>query len=105
MKTGQCKFGATCKFHHPQPRDIPVSTQLPVQHPTAVPPPFVGPALYSVHSPSVYSSQQYGIVLARPSLFPPYVPGPYGPVFVSPEMVQYPGWSPYQVSSIELLIG
>ncbi|KAK4770915.1 hypothetical protein SAY87_031447 [Trapa incisa] len=98
MKTGQCKFGASCKFHHPQPTDIPVSTSLPIQHPTAVPAPFLGPTLFSVHSPSSYSSQQYGVVLARPPLFPSYVSGPYGPVFVSPEMIQYPGWNPYQAT-------
>ncbi|OWM71266.1 hypothetical protein CDL15_Pgr011393 [Punica granatum] len=94
--TGECKFGATCKFHHPQPADIPVSAPLPVQHPPTMPTPFVGPALYPVQSSSVHSSQPYGFVVARPSLLPSYGPGPYGPVLVSPGMVQYPGWSPYQ---------
>ncbi|KAK4770434.1 hypothetical protein SAY87_030966 [Trapa incisa] len=99
MKTGQCKFGATCKFHHPQPADIPVSTPFPVQHTDPVPAPFVGPVLYSVQPLSVNSSQQYGAVVTRPSLLPSYVPGPYSPVLVSPGMVYYSGWSPYQATA------
>lgn len=28
LKTGQCKFGATCKFHHPKDIQIPLSGEL-----------------------------------------------------------------------------
>ncbi|KAJ6430581.1 hypothetical protein OIU84_021889 [Salix udensis] len=93
IKTGQCKFGATCKFHHPQPGNI----QIPAQSPAPQIAPVPGPTLYpSVQSPSVPSSQQYGVMVARPPLLPgSYVQGPYGPVLLSPSVVPYPSWSPY----------
>lgn len=84
VKTGQCKFGVTCKFHHPQPSGIQIS----------------GPSIYpTAQSPS---SQQYGVVagnwpVARPALLPgSYIPGTYGPVLLSPGMVPFSGWNPYQ---------
>lgn len=98
LKTGQCKFGPTCKFHHPQP----ASQVTPV--PTPVPPPTVYPP---VQSPSVPSAQQYPFVVARPPLLPsPYgqgpYGGPYGTVLVSPGMVPYQSWSPYPVGRCEV---
>ncbi|GMJ02048.1 hypothetical protein like AT5G18550 [Hibiscus trionum] len=85
VKTGRCKFGATCKFHHPAPSPAPRV------------PPVPSPTLYStVQSPSGPSSQQYGVVMARPPLMPgPYVQGPYGPMLLSPGMVPFPSWNPY----------
>ncbi|KAK4744542.1 hypothetical protein SAY87_010854 [Trapa incisa] len=94
MKTRWCKFGATCKFNHPQPADIPVSMPFPVQHPDPTPASFVGP----VHPPSVHSSQQYGAMVTGSSLLPSYVPDPSSHVLVSPGMIYYPGWSPYQAT-------
>jgi len=95
IKTGQCKFGATCKFHHPQPGNI----QIPAQSLAPQIAPVPGPTLYpSVQSPSVPSSQQYGVMVARPPLLPgSYVQGPYGPVLLSPSVVPYPSWNPYPV--------
>ncbi|KAL5975331.1 hypothetical protein ACLOJK_032010 [Asimina triloba] len=85
VKTGQCKFGSTCKFHHPQPAGI----SLPASAPTFYP---------AVQSPSV-PPPQYGMTswpVARPPVVPnSYVQGPYGPVLISPGVVQVPGWSPY----------
>ncbi|KAG6764892.1 hypothetical protein POTOM_032381 [Populus tomentosa] len=94
IKTGQCKFGATCKFHHPQPGNM----QIPAQSLAPQIAPVPGPTLYpSVQSPSVPSSQQYGVMVARPPLLPgSYVQGPYGPVLLSPSVVPYPSWNPYQ---------
>ncbi|CAH8361613.1 unnamed protein product [Eruca vesicaria subsp. sativa] len=83
MRTGQCKFGLTCKFNHP----------LPQQHPSQT----IYPTLQSQPMPS---SQQYGLVLTRPSLLPgSYIPSPYGPPMVLPQgMVTYPNWNPYPAS-------
>ncbi|XP_058076504.1 zinc finger CCCH domain-containing protein 32-like isoform X3 [Magnolia sinica] len=85
VKTGQCKFGVTCKFHHPQPAGISVPAPAPTFYPT-------------VQSPSV-PSPQYGMAswqVARPQLVPSsYVQGPYGPMLLSPGVLQVPGWSPY----------
>ncbi|KAF5736961.1 zinc finger CCCH domain-containing protein 34-like [Tripterygium wilfordii] len=94
VKTGHCKFGATCKFHHPQPANIQVPAPAQV---APVPTPVPAPAIYHpVQSPSVPSSQQYGVVVARPSVLAgSYVQGPYGPVLLSPGMVPISGWSPY----------
>ncbi|XP_038704633.1 zinc finger CCCH domain-containing protein 34-like isoform X2 [Tripterygium wilfordii] len=95
VKTGQCKFGATCKFHHPQAHIQFPAPAVPAQV-SPVPTP-VAPATYhSVQSPSVPSSQQYRVVVARPPLLScSYVQGPYGPVLLSPGMVPILGWSPY----------
>lgn len=97
VKTGQCKFGVTCKFHHPQPAGI----QLPA--PAPGPLSSVPSAIYpTVQSPSVASSQQYGVVagnwpVARPALLPgSYLPGTYGPVLIPPGMIPFQGWNPYQ---------
>ncbi|CAJ1969093.1 unnamed protein product [Sphenostylis stenocarpa] len=88
LKTGQCKFGITCKFHHPQP----VGTPLPAS----------APQFYQqVQSPSVPLPEQYGgastnLRVARPPVMSgSYVQGAYGPVLLSPGVVQFPGWSHY----------
>lgn len=100
MKTGQCKFGETCKFHHPIPAISLPSRALQCAH---IPSPVTPSALYpSLQSPSGPSSQQYGVVLARPSLLSgSYVQGPYH-MLVTPGVVPVPGWSPYQVGQLKL---
>lgn len=102
MKTGQCKFGPTCKFHHPQPAGVHAAPS-PAQQVTPLPTPVPAPTVYpTVQSPSVPSAQQYGVVVARPPLLPSsYVQGPYGPMLVSPGMVPYQSWSPYPVGRCE----
>jgi len=58
----------------------------------------------TMQSPSVPSSQQYGVMVARPPLLPgSYVQGPYGPVLLSPSLVPYPSWSPYPVGQWKFL--
>ncbi|PNY06222.1 zinc finger CCCH domain-containing protein 32-like [Trifolium pratense] len=88
LKTGQCKFGVTCKFHHPQP----AGTSLPAS----------APQFYQqVQSPTVPLPEQFGgaspsVRVARPPVLPgSYVQGAYGPVLLSPGVVPFPGWSPY----------
>ncbi|KAJ4823473.1 hypothetical protein Tsubulata_034633 [Turnera subulata] len=97
VKTGQCKFGATCKFHHPQPANIQIPAQSVPPQVSPVPAPLPAPAVYpTVQSPSGPSSQQYGVVVARPPLLPgSYIQGPYGPLLLPPGVVSYPSWSPY----------
>lgn len=108
VKTGQCKFGVTCKFHHPQPAGIPMPAPGPgsLTASAAVP----TPAMYPTGpSPSVQSSQQYGVIqgnwpVARPPMLQgSYVPGSYGPMILPPGVVPVPGWTPYQVGVAELL--
>ncbi|KAJ0791095.1 putative transcription factor C3H family [Helianthus annuus] len=91
LKTGQCKFGIACKFHHPQPTG------------ESMPPAASARPFYStVQSPS---PEQYaagpsaaGYRVARPPLVPgSYPPGAYGPILLSPGMVPLPNWSPYSV--------
>ncbi|KAF3610216.1 hypothetical protein DY000_02051313 [Brassica cretica] len=88
LRTGQCKFGLTCRFNHPVPQQ---QQQQPQPQ----------PQLHTIY-PTLQSqpSQQYGLVLARPSLLPgSYLPSHYGPPMVLPPgMVTYPGWNPYQAS-------
>jgi len=90
LKTGQCKFGVTCKFHHPQPAGTPL--------------PASAPQFYQqVQSPTVPVAEQYAgasanLRVARPPVLSgSYVQGAYGPVLLSPGVVQFPGWSPYSV--------
>lgn len=94
LKTGQCKFGITCKFHHPPPtgETVPASAR---------------PFYSTVQSPSAPSPEQYagpsaGYRVARPPLVPgSYAPGAYGPILLSPGMVPMPNWSPYSVKRIQ----
>ncbi|THF94145.1 hypothetical protein TEA_022971 [Camellia sinensis var. sinensis] len=102
VKTGQCKFGVTCKFHHPHPAGI----QMPAPNAGPLPMPAPVPAaIYpSIQSPSAPSSQQYGVVagnwpVARPTLVQgSYLQGAYSPVLLSTGMVPFSGWNPYQAS-------
>lgn len=90
MRTGQCKFGLTCRFNHPVPQP-----QQQQQQQTQT----IYPTLQSQPMPS---SQQYGLVLTRPPslLSGSYLPSPYGPppMVLPPGMVTYPNWNPYQVT-------
>lgn len=102
MKTGQCKFGITCKFHHPQPAGT-----------TVPPPPASAPQFYpSVQSlmPDQYGGPSSSLRVARTLLPGSYMQGAYGPMLLTPGVVPIPGWSPYSVtfffidvSSIHLL--
>lgn len=78
LRTGQCKFGNTCKFHHPQPSNAMVS--------------FRGSPIYpAVQSPTI----------SRGS----YLPSPrwqdhssYPQMILPQGLMQVPGWNAYPVS-------
>ncbi|MED6106460.1 hypothetical protein PIB30_005095 [Stylosanthes scabra] len=105
VKTGQCKFGATCKFHHPQPAGVQIPTPSPVPPVSPLPVQVPSPLYPTVQPPSGPSQQQYSVLVARPPLLPgSLVQGPYGPVMVSPAMVPFSGWGPYQVQATSPVI-
>ncbi|CAI8590834.1 unnamed protein product [Vicia faba] len=100
VKTGQCKFGATCKFDHTVPAgvQIPASSPVPPVSPLHVQVP--APIYPTVQPPSGPSSQQIGVLVARPPLLPgSFVQSPYGHVVLSPTMVPFSGWGPYQATA------
>ena len=81
--TGRCKFGLTCKFHHPEPAGALVPSPAPTFYPT-------------VQAPTMASWQ-----VARPAVLPaPYMQPPYDSMVLSPTVVSVPGWSLYAVSTI-----
>lgn len=90
LRTGQCKFGNTCKFHHPQPTNMMVSMHG-------------SPVYTTVHSPTTPGQQSYpgGITnWSRASFIPsPRWQGPssYTPLILPQGVVSVPGWK-YGVS-------
>lgn len=98
LRTGQCKFGNTCKFHHPQPNNMVLSMRS-------------SPVYPSVQSPTTPGQQSYATGITNwPSSS--YIPSPrwqspssYAPLILPQGMVSVPGWSAYSVSSSILLQG
>lgn len=94
LRTGQCKFGNTCKFHHPQPSNMMVSLRG-------------SPVYPGVQSPTTPGQQSYqgGITtwpLSRASFIPsPRWQGPssYTPLILPQGVVSVPSWNTYSVSS------
>jgi Zinc finger C-x8-C-x5-C-x3-H type (and similar) len=90
LRTGQCKFGGTCKFHHPQPSNAMISLR--------------GGASSSIYSPQAVTSPVYA---ARASyITSPRWQGPssYAQVILPQGLVQVPGWNPYPVSMFHLCL-
>jgi hypothetical protein len=91
LRTGQCKFGNTCKFHHPQPTNMMVSLSGSSVYPT-------------VQSPTTPGQQSYpgGVTnWSRGSFIPsPRWQGPssYAPMLLPQGVVSVPGWNAYSVS-------
>lgn len=91
LRTGQCKFGSTCKFHHPQPTNMMVSMRG-------------SPVYTTVHSPTTPGQQSYpgGVTnWSRASFIPsPRWQGPssYAPLILPQGVVSVPGWNTYSVS-------
>ncbi|KAG2693886.1 hypothetical protein I3843_08G111700 [Carya illinoinensis] len=88
LRTGQCKFGSTCKFHHPQPTNMMVSLS--------------GSPVYSaMQSPTTPGQQSYpgGITnWSRASFIPsPRWQGPssYTPLLLHQGVLSVPGWNAY----------
>lgn len=92
MRTGACKFGPSCKFHHPQPASL--GTALPIAGPAT----FGSTVLPSSGLP--YTGGLPAWSLPRvPFVSGPHVQAaqPYMPVVVSPSQgIQ--GWNTYLVS-------
>ncbi|KAM0007326.1 putative transcription factor C3H family [Helianthus debilis subsp. tardiflorus] len=89
LRTGQCKFGSTCKFHHPQPSNMIVSYRG-------------SPAYPTVQSPTRPGQQSYPGGLTNWSLSrAPFVsprwqaPSSYVPMILPQGVVSVPGWSAY----------
>ena len=81
-----------------EPAGVQALAPSPVPPVSPLPVPVPSPMYPTVHPPSGPSQQQYGVLVARPPMLPgSVVQGPYGPMVVSPTMVPFSGWSPYQV--------
>ncbi|KAG4166792.1 hypothetical protein ERO13_A13G154400v2 [Gossypium hirsutum] len=95
LRTGQCKFGSTCKFHHPQPTNMMVSLRG-------------SPIYQTVPSPATPGQQSHpgGITnWSRASFIPsPRWQGPssYASLILPQGMVSVPGWNAYsgQLASV-----
>lgn len=91
LRTGQCKFGSTCKFHHPQPVNMMVSLQGSPVHP-------------SLQSPTTPSQHSYlgGVTNWSGASFiaSPRWRGPssYGTLLLPQSMVSVPSWNTFSVS-------
>jgi Zinc finger C-x8-C-x5-C-x3-H type (and similar) len=91
LRTGQCKFGGTCKFHHPQPSS---NAMISLR----------GGTSSSIYSPQAVTSPVYA---ARASFITsPRWQGPssYAQVILPQGLVQVPGWNPYPVSLFHLVL-
>jgi hypothetical protein len=89
MKTGQCKFGSTCKFHHPEFGGVPVTP--------GIYPPLQSSTVPSPHPYAPLTNWQMG----RPPVVPgSYMPGSYTPMMLSSGMIPLQGWSPYPVTNL-----
>lgn len=92
LRTGQCKFGGTCKFHHPLPSNMMVSYRGSPIYPTA-------------HSPTTPVQQSYpgGLAtwpLSRASYMPSshwQGPSSYAPLILPQGVVSVQGWNTYNV--------
>lgn len=98
LRTGQCKFGNTCKFHHPQPSNM----VLPMRG---------SPVYPTVQSPTTAGQQSYAAGITNWSTSS-YIPSPrwqgpssYAPLILPQGVVSVPGWSTYNVRSSNLFVG
>lgn len=91
LRTGQCKFGSTCKFHHPQPSNMMVS--------------YRGSPVYPIGAATTPGQQSYagGIAnwpLSRASFIPTsrwQGPSNYAPLILPQGVVSVQGWNSYNV--------
>lgn len=90
LKTGQCKFGITCKFHHPQPAGVSTPVTARPFYPT-VQSPSAPPEQFNA------ASSNYRVPRPPPLLTSSYLPGAYGAVLLHTGVVPFPNWSPYTV--------
>ncbi|KAG6737659.1 hypothetical protein POTOM_059187 [Populus tomentosa] len=91
LRTGQCKFGSTCKFHHPQPTNVMVPLRGSPVYPT-------------VNSPTTPGQQSYPGGLATNWSRASFITSPrwqapsnYTPLILPQGVVSVPGWNAYSV--------
>jgi hypothetical protein len=98
IRTGQCKFGMTCKFHHPELSNAMVAVRGSVYSPGQ------GATSPGQHP---YQGTVTNWPLSRSGSFivSPRWPGhsSYAQVIVPPGLVQVPGWNPYAVCSMSYI--
>jgi hypothetical protein len=102
MQTGLCKFGATCKFNHPQPTQIKGLVTMPRS--------MAYPSNSPLGTPSTHLFQtgmQSWSLASRPQFMPRPRFRTFTPLIVQqPQtMVAITGWNPYQVSRLSILMG
>lgn len=91
LRTGQCKFGNTCKFHHPQPTNMMVSLRGSPIYPTVQSP-----------TPGQQSYPGGSTNWSRASFIPsPRWQGPssYASLILPQGVLSVPGWNAFNVSS------
>lgn len=99
LRTGLCKFGNTCKFHHPEPSNAMISIRD-----SPVYPPVNSPA--TPGQPS-YAGGLANWPLTRASFIPsPRWQGPssYAQLILPQGLVQVSSWNPYSVSHASFLV-
>lgn len=84
LRTGTCRFGVACKFHHPQPHN---------EHSTAY-------GMSSFPSGGLHYGAGLTMMSTYGTLPRPQLPQPYVPIMVSPSQGLLPpqGWATYMVS-------
>ncbi|KAB5512353.1 hypothetical protein DKX38_029381 [Salix brachista] len=89
LRTGQCKYGSTCKFHHPQPANVMVPLRGSPVYPT-------------VNSPTTPGQQSYPGGLATNWSRASFITSPrwqapsnYTPLILPQGVVSVPGWNAY----------
>jgi hypothetical protein len=97
MRTGSCKYGVTCKFHHPQPATVGALVSVPQYGSGGG-----GPSSAGAQA-QAYPAGVPQWPMARSPYLPPRLQGPssYGPVMPLPQgIMSMPGWNTYQVSGV-----
>ena len=92
MRTGGCKYGATCKFHHPPP-------MFSIQGSALM---FPGSSANSSQMPHQTYPSLSSWSLQRPPYLPSPGPSDFTPILIPSPQVPIPSWNPYSVSQNSL---
>ena len=92
LRTGQCKFGSTCKFHHPQPTNMMVPLRGSPIYPTVSSPTTPGQQSYPGGLATTWSRASF---ITSPRW---QAPSSYTPLILPQGVVSVPGWNAYSVS-------
>lgn len=95
MRTASCKYGVTCKFHHPQLATVGALVSMS---------PYATAGAPSSPAPQPYPAGLPSWPISRAPYLPPRLQGPssYASVILpSPQgIMSMPGWNTYQVSNL-----